>query len=48
MYIYLARLYKHLEDEKVEFIQFAFRWINCLLMRELSTKKKSLECGILI
>ncbi|KAH9467114.1 hypothetical protein Pst134EB_002142 [Puccinia striiformis f. sp. tritici] len=34
-----ARLYKHLEDEKVEFIQFAFRWINCLLMRELSTKK---------
>lgn len=34
-----ARLHKHLEDEKVEFIQFAFRWINCLLMRELSTKK---------
>ncbi|KAA1109386.1 GTPase-activating protein [Puccinia graminis f. sp. tritici] len=34
-----ARLHRHLEDEKVEFIQFAFRWINCLLMRELSTKK---------
>ncbi|WAR51769.1 hypothetical protein PtB15_1B205 [Puccinia triticina] len=34
-----ARLHKHLEDEKVEFIQFAFRWINCLLMRELSTNK---------
>ncbi|MBW0468985.1 hypothetical protein O181_008700 [Austropuccinia psidii MF-1] len=34
-----APLHKHLEDEKVEFIQFAFRWINCLLMRELCTKK---------
>jgi len=34
-----APLHKHLEQEKVEFIQFAFRWINCLLMRELSTKK---------
>ncbi|KAG0146148.1 hypothetical protein CROQUDRAFT_44754 [Cronartium quercuum f. sp. fusiforme G11] len=33
-----SRLHQHLEDEKVEFIQFAFRWINCLLMRELSTK----------
>ncbi|CAH7687427.1 rab-GTPase-TBC domain-containing protein [Phakopsora pachyrhizi] len=33
------RLYQHLLEEKVEFIQFAFRWINCLLMRELSTKK---------
>lgn len=34
-----APLHQHLENEKVEFIQFAFRWINCLLMRELSTKK---------
>ena len=29
-------LSKHLEQEGVEFIQFAFRWMNCLLMRELS------------
>ncbi|PLW10328.1 hypothetical protein PCASD_21669, partial [Puccinia coronata f. sp. avenae] len=34
-----APLHKHLQEEKVEFIQFAFRWINCLLMRELSTQK---------
>ncbi|KAJ1960052.1 GTPase-activating protein, partial [Dipsacomyces acuminosporus] len=26
----------HLETEGVEFIQFAFRWINCLLMREVN------------
>ena len=31
-------LAKHLEKESVEFIQFSFRWINCLLMRELSLK----------
>ncbi|KAH9813477.1 hypothetical protein DFH28DRAFT_974421 [Melampsora americana] len=35
----LSPLHQHLENEKVDFIQFAFRWINCLLMRELSTKK---------
>ncbi|CAG8534995.1 1600_t:CDS:10 [Ambispora gerdemannii] len=28
----------HLQAEGVEFIQFAFRWMNCLLMRELSLK----------
>ncbi|KAH8929576.1 RabGAP/TBC [Atractiella rhizophila] len=33
-----APLAAHLESEKVEFIQFAFRWMNCLLMRELSVK----------
>ncbi|GAA5934461.1 uncharacterized protein JCM15063_004583 [Sporobolomyces koalae] len=33
-----ARLAKHLQAEGVEFIQFAFRWMNCLLMRELSVK----------
>lgn len=27
-------LYKHFQNEHVEFIQFAFRWMNCLLMRE--------------
>jgi hypothetical protein len=31
-------LVKHLEQEGVEFIQFSFRWMNCLLMRELSVK----------
>ncbi|KAI8053934.1 rab-GTPase-TBC domain-containing protein [Syncephalis plumigaleata] len=29
-------LAKHLETESVEYIQFSFRWMNCLLMRELS------------
>lgn len=29
-------LLEHLECEGVDFIQFAFRWMNCLLMRELS------------
>ncbi|GAA5984105.1 hypothetical protein JCM5350_003779 [Sporobolomyces pararoseus] len=33
-----APLAKHLQNEGVEFIQFAFRWMNCLLMRELSVK----------
>lgn len=27
-------LYDHFSHENVEFIQFAFRWMNCLLMRE--------------
>ncbi|GAA5915112.1 hypothetical protein JCM6882_008483 [Rhodosporidiobolus microsporus] len=31
-----APLATHLKSEGVEFIQFAFRWMNCLLMRELS------------
>lgn len=29
-------LAKHLEAEGVEFMQFSFRWVNCLLMREVS------------
>ena len=29
-------LAKHLENEGIEFIQFSFRWMNCLLMREFS------------
>lgn len=28
-------LLQHFENEGVEFIQFAFRWMNCLLMREI-------------
>lgn len=31
-------LVSHLESEGVEFIQFSFRWMNCLLMREISVK----------
>ncbi|KJX98104.1 GTPase-activating protein gyp1 [Zymoseptoria brevis] len=31
-------LAKHLEKEGVEFIQFSFRWMNCLLMREVSVE----------
>ena len=31
-----AGLAKHLESEGVEFMQFSFRWMNCLLMREVS------------
>ena len=33
-----AGLAKHLEYEGVEFMQFSFRWMNCLLMREISVK----------
>lgn len=29
-------LLQHFDEEGVEFIQFSFRWMNCLLMRELS------------
>ncbi|KAH3675006.1 hypothetical protein WICMUC_002838 [Wickerhamomyces mucosus] len=29
-------LSQHLENENIEFIQFSFRWMNCLLMREIS------------
>lgn len=33
-----SALAKHLEQEGVEFMQFSFRWMNCLLMREMSIK----------
>jgi hypothetical protein len=33
-----SNLAKHLESEGVEFIQFSFRWMNCLLMREISVR----------
>jgi len=29
-------LFQHFETQKIEIFQFAFRWMNCLLMRELS------------
>mmetsp|Transcript_30253 Transcript_30253/g.69341 ORF Transcript_30253/g.69341 Transcript_30253/m.69341 type:complete len:531 (-) Transcript_30253:1478-3070(-) len=28
-------LYQHLEERGVDFIQFSFRWMNCLLLREV-------------
>lgn len=31
-------LAEHLEQEGIEFIQFSFRWMNCLLMREVSVR----------
>ncbi|KAF8444604.1 RabGAP/TBC [Boletus edulis BED1] len=33
-----APLHRHLESQNVEFMQFAFRWMNCLLMREISVQ----------
>ncbi|KAF8650415.1 hypothetical protein AX16_005221 [Volvariella volvacea WC 439] len=33
-----APLAAHLKSQNVEFMQFAFRWMNCLLMREISVK----------
>ncbi|KAL3471712.1 RabGAP/TBC [Aspergillus californicus] len=33
-----STLAKHLEQEGVEFMQFSFRWMNCLLMREMSVR----------
>lgn len=31
-----SNLVSHMEDEGVDFMQFSFRWMNCLLMREVS------------
>ncbi|KAF9101914.1 GTPase-activating protein [Mortierella sp. AM989] len=31
-----APLAAHLQSQQVEFIQFSFRWMNCLLMREVT------------
>jgi hypothetical protein len=31
-------LYNHVQSQGLQFIQFAFRWMNCLLMRELNLK----------
>ena len=28
-------LFNHLEENSVTFLHFAFRWVNCLLMREI-------------
>ena len=31
-----SKLAQHLQNHDVEFLQFSFRWFNCLLIRELS------------
>ncbi|CBQ69490.1 related to GYP1-GTPase activating protein [Sporisorium reilianum SRZ2] len=33
-----APLHAHLQEQNVEYMQFAFRWMNCLLMREMSVR----------
>jgi TBC1 domain family member 2 len=33
-----APLASHLNNQGIEFIQFSFRWMNCLLMREFTVK----------
>ncbi|GFZ52006.1 GTPase-activating protein [Saitozyma sp. JCM 24511] len=33
-----APLAAHFEEQGVEYLQFAFRWMNCLLMREMSLR----------
>jgi len=30
-----AKLYEHFQEHKVEFSMFAYRWMNCLLLREI-------------
>ncbi|KAH1224661.1 TBC1 domain family member 22B [Glycine max] len=34
---------RHIEDQGLEFLQFAFRWFNCLLIREWSDKLQKLH-----
>ncbi|KAI8926589.1 rab-GTPase-TBC domain-containing protein [Entophlyctis helioformis] len=33
-----APLHNHLGAQGIEFLQFAFRWVNCMLMREVSLR----------
>ena len=35
LFNYKGNLYNHLKKHNIEFIQFAFRWMNNLLMREI-------------
>jgi TBC1 domain family member 2 len=32
------KLYDHLHEQDIDFLQFAFRWINCFLTREFTVK----------
>ncbi|CAL5348044.1 unnamed protein product [Camellia sinensis] len=34
---------RHMEEQGLEFLQFAFRWFNCLLIREWSDKLQKLD-----
>lgn len=34
-----AGLYGHLEQQNVDFVQFAFRWVNCFFTREFALDK---------
>jgi hypothetical protein len=34
-WIYAEPVSKHMEEQGLEFLQFAFRWFNCLLIREV-------------
>ncbi|WVZ02697.1 hypothetical protein V8G54_023503 [Vigna mungo] len=34
---------RHLEDQGLDFLQFAFRWFNCLLIREWSDKLQKFD-----
>ena len=36
--VLLEPLYRHLKSQNIEFLQFAFRWMNNLLMRELPVR----------
>lgn len=33
--VYAEPVSKHIEEQGLEFLQFAFRWFNCLLIREV-------------
>jgi hypothetical protein len=33
-----AELHQHFEEENIQYMQFAFRWMNCILLRELPLK----------
>jgi len=34
-FLFIANLHNHIERQGIEFLQFSFRWMNNLLMREL-------------
>ena len=34
-WLYAEPVSKHIEEQGLEFLQFAFRWFNCLLIREV-------------
>ena len=36
IFVCLASVTRHLDQCNVQFMHFAFRWMNCLLMREIS------------